>query len=576
MHAITVPLAVGTMAAILTAIEYILSTLSAFSVRAAMHGFWLIGLHRGGTATLDTRERLKQAFRKDIAGAVLGIWLVLGVALVESNLTEGVHLSQDPVNSTACVSMFGNFEPRRLKVDTPPYRTTVEPWVLKTAKILGCGKSGITSVGVGGATDSSGNKQNMSAPACADAPVYLRSRVIEAKLNAIKVESFYMQPQLPKSESFLIFPHNCIGMGTGITHLFTEKEGLGPCGDRGISHFFTSGTPTLQTTYLHYLNASRTLHDRICMQHGNKSVRTVSDNTVNACISGQTINGACLLNRAPEELIHTYRATNVSALFTGRDVKAQSYACPNVMVEQKYVFISPLFISKLNKRTEASLNVLVVLSASPIEGICEPTVNVLGQAALLYTADAWWREDTLSKYDKQTLYHAYMMAVSSSQFPLNHVAGTESATVNGSCYVRPVTAVTEIALDWRLFLLMSGIACSFLVITVGIVFRLIYTGESWKVGSAHWSLSHLLERLNTNEKKEPCLEVLAMPTKHPSSSTYRRASDASSESSPRVPFSFTSMIVSPRRSTEGQYQYLVRSPQAVVNTGEEYEKDGGT
>lgn len=567
MNSITVPLAVGTMAAILTAAEYILSTASALCIRAAMHGFWLVGLHRGGTASLDTGERLKRTFTKDIAGALLGIWLVFGVALVESNLKEAFQIVNKEVNSTDCVSMFGKYKPTRIKLDTPPYRTILEPWVLQVAKKNQCGEDGIASVGVGGATDVYGNKKNMSAPVCVDKHLRVDSQLIQATLTVIKVQKFFFTPHVPDSESYVLFPHSCEGIGKRIDHL-ANSEGKGPCGRQGISSFFNCASPTLQTTHVHYLNASKALHDEKCIQHGEKSLRGVPNDTVRECIQARSINGKCLLARAPKELIHTFRSSRASALFLGQDIGSQAYACPNAIVEEKYVFIDPSFISQLGNSATPKLKLLVVLSARVAKGGCEPTVNVLGQAALMYTADAGWRRDELSKYDKRTLYHAYMMAVSSSQFPLNHVEGKESATINGSCYIKPVTGVTEIAWDWRLFLLVSGLVCSILIIAAGAVFRLIYTGESWEVGSAHWSLSHLLAGMPRDKDDVPCLEVVAVPPANTSSPNSRRSSDASAEANTLGTVSFPSFVASPRRSGEGHYKYIVRSPNTATEDRE--------
>ncbi|CDF35218.1 unnamed protein product [Chondrus crispus] len=407
----------------------------------------------------------------------------------------------------------------------------------------------------------------MSAPVCVDKHLRVNSKIIQATFTVIEVKMFFLQPRVPDSESYVLFPHSCKGMGRRIGHL-ADSEGKGPCGRRGISGFFNCASPTLQTTHVHYLNVSKALHDEKCVQHGEKSVRAVPKDTVSVCIQARSINGKCLLARAPKELIHIYRSSRASALFLGQDIRSQAYACPDVIVEEKYIFIDPSFISKLSNSSTTRLKLLVVLSARVAEGSCEPTVNVLGQAALMYTADAGWRRDELSKYDKQILYHAYMMAVSSSQFPLNRVEGKESATINGSCYIKPVAGVTEIAWDWRLFLLVSGLVCSVLIITASAVFRLIYTGESWAVGSAHWSLSHLLADMPRNKDDVPCLEVVAVPPAKTSSPNSKRSSGASAEANTLGNIPFSSFIASPRRSAEGHYKYIVRSPNTAAEDRE--------
>lgn len=98
-HHLAVSIPVGTMAAIMTGLEYLLSVLCGLSLRASVHGFWLIGLHRGGEASLTGATHLRRAFIRDMLVTLIGIWLVTGVALVESNLRGGFSVDDNVVNS---------------------------------------------------------------------------------------------------------------------------------------------------------------------------------------------------------------------------------------------------------------------------------------------------------------------------------------------------------------------------------------------------------------------------------------------------------------------------------------------
>lgn len=484
---------VGTLAAILTALEYLLSTLSALSIRAAMHGFWLVGLHRGGKAPLDTQNRTRRSTHKDILGALIGIWLVVGVALVESNLQVGIKMSRTPENSTACVSVYGRYRVNRVYRNVPPYRTTVEPWVLRVASMLDCKSVGIASVGVGGWIDALGIRQNMSAPTCDHNAVNVDQGEVALNMSSFRLEKEYFKFDLDENPSISLFPDDTANLGKDNSR--TKYEGSGVCSQKGISNFFYGVSFKLETVFASGLNMSFGLHERVCALHNSLPVRAIPKDQVTPCLTGgkRAINVTCVRHSLLSSQIHSTVLKNVSALFVGSGIGGMSYGCPWAKVLQEYTFIDPEIVTGIVPDSRASLPVLLMLSARAIDGYCERTVGLLGQAALLYSADAVWRNDALAALDRRKRYYAYLIAVSSTQFPLDWVSGEESAMGEDGCFVHEVREATEIPVDWRFWTLMCGLLCVVIVMVMGAAFRLLYTGESWTVGSAQWSLRRLLE-----------------------------------------------------------------------------------
>lgn len=496
-NVLTVELPVGTVAAILTALEYILSTFSALSARAAMHGIWLFRLHRGRRASLNFNKRSNRAFRKDLLGFMLGVWLVVGVALVESNLHSGVRIANKTINSPLCVSVYGKYRPKRVQYLRPPYRTTVEPWILTVAQLIGCGDKGISTVGVGGITDRFGNKRNMLAPTCSKSAINVAEGNISSTITMMDIGRWGFQFELGISEAFLILPHGRGTIGKDMTRLGLQSEGTGICGQRGISSLFTSLPNSFETASAVAANVSFSVHEAVCYLHGIQSVDVLSNSVVESCTRQAPGHIAvdCLRSKADVRHLKRVRIRQVSVLLIANTTDGPSYACTSATVEQEYVFVPAPTIRRLIQDKqhhtadgEPKLPVLIPTKMQVVDGHCERTVAAIGHAALIYSADSEWSIDDLSTVERRTRYYAYVMAVSTSQFPLNEVREPESAKVNGSCMVRPVFEVTEIPTDWRFVLLSMALASAGAIMMVGVSFRLLFCGDSWKVGSAEWSL----------------------------------------------------------------------------------------
>lgn len=521
----------GTLAALLTALEYVLSTISALCARAAIHGIWLVGLHRGGTAPFDEKHRTWRSVRKDILTTILGVWLVIGVALVEASLRTSVRVRDDIVDSDKCVSVFGKYNPLRVEDMRPPYRTTVEPWVMTVAQSIACGNRGIASVGVGGTTDIAGNKEDLFGPTCAQDEVDLAKDNVEVSLTIIEIGDTYLKLEYEHSNVYQLLPHNATGLGKDEKSVGLRDEGKGPCGERQISSYYARTDVGFETLSVTSANVSYAVHQKICTLHGEKPIQVLSNDVISECVDvpDGKVQIDCARQKARNDQVFHVEIEDVNALFVGMTIDDPAYACTSAIVRVEYIFMHPKLINdailadKGKVQYPAQFPVIIPVKVRALSGHCERTIAPLGNAALIYNADAEYRKDALMDLDRKTRYYAHMMAVSSSQFPLHTITGEESATANGKCLVHLVDMVTEIPKDWRLALLFAGLGTTAIVIIAGIGLRIFFNGESWRIGSAQWSLSRLLDEKGNGEKKTAVVEVVAVEA---SSSSLERDANA--------------------------------------------------
>lgn len=497
---LTLNLPVGTVAALLTAFEYLLSTLSALCARAAIHGLWLYRLHRGGEARFDTRSRTRRILLKDILATAIGVWLVLGVALVEANLRAGFKL-RAVTDSKDCVGMRGIFIPERVKIHKPPLRVTIEPWVLRIAQDIRC-RNGIDSVGVGGMTDADGTKVGMTAPTCARDAVDVLGGVVNATVENTLAQRTGFVTQLKSSPSFLLFPATSENLGHSLKDVGTKSEGRRACGKSGISGYSFVGWDALfETKTMISKNMTFGMHERLCAAHGTNAISQLSAEAVRSCTNKnrKRVDVPCVRKRAREDQVYQAILRNVSALFIGKDRTDACYACVSADVRVEYVFVDPKAIAVMlppalgtDSYPDPSLPVILLIKGTVIGGHCERTVAALAQAALLYSNNAVWSNSLMAKLNPVTRFHANMMAVSTAQFPLDHLRGNESSTNSGECLIQMVREVTEIPQDARFWILVLALVTVSCIVAVGVLFRCCFMGETWTVGSAQWSLMRLM------------------------------------------------------------------------------------
>lgn len=492
-----VKLPVGTVAALLTSCEYLLSTIAALSARAAVHGSWLYNLHRGGEANIGVAARMKRNIRKDIIGSVIGIWLVISVALVESNLYASVVVSSSLVVSPMCVSTSYPFDIALFEDLVPSMRAVVEPWVIGVVDTLQC-QGGLATIGGGAGTDIYGKKKNMSAPVC-DQSVVIPPERISIKLSRVHLSAKQIVYRPTETAFFEIIPYSSRGIGSDIPRLGPEYEGEGPCGSKGISTYLAGLRHGWITLHANAHNVSVSVMESVCRQHLGPVIPIPSD-LAERCsnLKVKELDLSCVYTQTSKENIHSAAIGDTSAIFIGESSADPSYACLNASIRIDYVFLPAMMFTKMAPPILVTMPVLVPLRVAATSGYCERTVHVLGRAALVYSANAEWLNSELSELDRRSRYHAFMIAVSSSQFPLANIHSSlprssvgDYAESDTPCLLRGVSDVTLVPWDWCLWLLILGVSVACITMIVGLALRLIFAGESWKVGSAQWSLTRL-------------------------------------------------------------------------------------
>lgn len=526
--AITIPLSTGVVAAVITTVEYILSTIAAISARATIHGMWLLGLHRGGEATLDARTRTRQGLMKDFAGFLISISLVIAAASVESSLEPTWLVLPYAVNSSSCVSVFGNFAPVRVDAHSPPFRVSIEPWVVKASLQLNC-VHGISSLGVGSWTEVSGQKQNMYASTCVNKSLDVTTNVVGTSPTTYKFSPDAFNVVIMQSSMYTLFPLQISNPGKSLRGVGTAHEGQGECGRRGISGYYMAMNAFYETMRIHGKNMTFGVHERMCVAHGEMQIKALTKDRVQTCLRGpqKQTKLECFVESAKAEEKYSIRLPDMAALYASGELKKPSYACVDGIVQIEYFFFSADLISELRGGPSTALNnsltvnkqngapelpVLVPISVRTISGRCQRTIAPIAQSALLFSTEQEWSNLEFAKVDRLARFHAYMTAVSDSLFPLPNLPKPESSLHNGTCYVRPVQTVTQIPTTWAS---VFFVVCVILVAVVTIsafIFRSFFRGESWIVGSARWSLKTLLRDGEGPAEKETMIQAVPVTT----------------------------------------------------------------
>lgn len=410
-----------------------------------------------------------------------------------------------------------------------------------------------------------GAVHDMASPVCSNQTVDVKGGEVVISLKVLKMTELFFHPVWGKSSGFSLFPHDGRNIGRDISLVTNPVEGIGPCGELGISGYATALESFYETLYFDVQNVTKTVHGSVCALHGKKPVVPLPDDLVDSCMGQEndTLDCNCLRNQAPPELLNRIRLANVSALFVGEKTGAPSYACLSTTVEYEYVFIDSKFVKRGSPEAVVSLPVLVPTLVKALSGHCERTIAPLGQAALVYSADAEWSKDDLATMSRKVRFYAFTMAVSTSMFPLHTLHGREDPRDNGTCLLRKMKEVTEIPFDWRCGILLSGLIIVLLVVIVGFSLRMFFSGEVWKVGSTEWSLSRLLGNNGDGaDEKKMLVQVLQVESTD-SSSAHSRSSNLGGRMSPRTLIRSTSPAGGGRDRVapfpERQLQYRVHT-----------------
>lgn len=290
----------------------------------------------------------------------------------------------------------------------------------------------------------------------------------------------------------------------------------------------------------------------LCARHGNRPVRTLYN--ISHCYRPAMepnnpdeitmVNVSCLAAAArsheSREMPLTAIFSDVTALIVPHVSSEPSYACPNATVRYHYVFVPALQIrvQDVDIDTVASStkskwvmpeemlgwSQMYITRLDVISGTCEPTVHVLGQQALLWSAWSEWEGSKFSSLDRLTRFHALTiqlapvllssemirwktLAARGTNAPSNAPAseadaslgsgrGADLSVTDRSCRLRKLETVTIVPLDWAFVWLMVSMSACGVVIVLGIGCVLLFGGRVWKVATWRWSFEIMASRRN--------------------------------------------------------------------------------
>lgn len=532
---IKISASVGRVAAVLTTSEFVLAAITAVFVRISIRSISLVRLHCGGRVKVDLRSRSKAKVIKDFVALVLGAWLAITVAIVESNLSDAFQLSSSTVASDACVRMDAALPSTLLFTVLPPRYVRVGEWALTVATQLNCGSRGLTSINAKAEFDDQGKSVNLSAPQCLPEGSSTEGKpTFGVDINMLHVAEGFYSMEFPHTSFYEILPYNISGirisdiseaekpfdvnvtsrkghsrdglhLETGnvfgersdeINHTAGRQEDATSvvCTKRGISPFQTFRRRRWVTNSIDADDLRFFEHEKLCVAHGEQSVRVLSDETVSSCVLDRRwVNVTCVRNVANDsgkDFIFSVEIPNVALLLGGKEATDSSYACPDVTARLHYTFISASML-KSGAKTEG-LPTLLPLRVETVSGHCERVVHVLGRAALLHSAAIEWSSGELMRLDRLSRFHALELTLAASTLG-ERVRALIPRDSSKTCELRKIDVVTVIAKDWRLVFLLIAVGVCSTVMVYGLVSRLWFTGYAWSVGSLTWTFGKVME-----------------------------------------------------------------------------------
>lgn len=494
---VIINLPVGTVAALLTTCEFILSTITALAARAAIRGMWLLTLHTGGKAPVSVAARARRAFVRDALIFIIGLFLVVSVALVEAGLNTTYIVGREPIfDGDNCVRLDRPFNPDYMEFLIPSIQTGIKPWIETVIDDIGCNTSSLISVGTGDAVDIHGGHRKFFAPVCGKENI-IHPKDASISIDRLKVEPTRLALMAGHSEMVEIFPHSKdmilnipIHVDSDIEEIEADSTIASECTAKNLSGITTYLRATWMSSSTRSESLATSVINALCSLHDSKSQVILTLTDITECIfkPHMDLRVDCLRKKGLlKSALQTARLTDVSALFVKKTRQESSFVCLSAELEVEYVLVTGEVITEFQNYIAPRNPILIPTKVSAISGHCEKTIHVSGRAALIYTIEAEWRKTYLAAVDRVARYHALMTAVSDSQFPLSHL-DRKASDEKKPCALRPVSVAAQFPHGARITMLYTAVGVAAILMILGIILRWLFRGRSWVVGSAHWSL----------------------------------------------------------------------------------------
>lgn len=493
---------VTTVAAILTVFEFFIGTLSAILARSTIHGFALLVLHLKGSLTLTKKARHHRKLLKDLSSFLIGVWIAIGIALVESGLETSYRISEETTSPEFCVRLDTQFPQDVFAEVQPPRSVRAQEWGLEVSRNIGCGNNGLMTVYRGVNYDSLGQVKELFAPRCATPESGFGGTAALNNSKAILKTLIYARPSFQFERGFTplfeVIPYSIKELfenfrDSNVSAARPDVE-LFSCMAKNISSYTMFLRRRWATDQLESADAHDIIHHRLCQAH-ESSVDVIPTDKVGTCFSPRQrqIDSDCVRSvmRSLNMTSHSTVLSNVTALFGGQFENSSSYACVDATVRYTYTFMdTKAFIGGaiLNRKP-----VLLPLSVEAITGTCERGIHFYSRAALLHSAAAEWENNIYVQLDRTVRYHALLLMTAETMLPS---VSTESYIDADSrnCTLRRISSGTQVEKNWKLWVLISGLVVCGVVMMAGLMSRVLFRGNSWRVGTTEWSLERYMER----------------------------------------------------------------------------------
>lgn len=504
-------LSVNAVAAMLTALEFVAGLLAIASFRTTILGIWLYRLHQKKVIPFRLFNKPYYAIGIEALCFFISTGLVIFVAVVELKMDQSFRIVPQQSNSSFCAFMNESLSITTMNEYRIPSQFVIDDASIEIAKQVHC-KHGLKAVDFG--TDTNGTF--LFAPECV--PVNQSSLVTENN-NSVPPAVFPPEYELGQvgsivstSSSAYIIPYNMKNSTYGFSSPAPEDENeferIPECTAKNISSVITKSFPYWRTRDVDDYNISRSFLQTICEQENNTlSEATLPLDTKKDC-KGEQLFPQCLRKKAVslgDKYLHSVKLTNVAVL-TRSIAKQGLYetrACVNATVQYEFVYVpGPFFKQRTYSDIKRLKNksVLVPTRIEVLSGSCEPTLNTLGLAALVYSTQAEWPgrpnkdlNDRLLKLSRQQRYHAYMVSIARSSYPFEVLGHRKS--VSKPCSLHKVVSVTQFQTDGFYVMMLATFGLICLMVVIALAFRWALPRHAWKVANY---AQHLTVKGNIN------------------------------------------------------------------------------
>lgn len=494
---ITIFLTVGSVAAMFTALEFILSTIAVFAVRPTLSGLLLCRLYLQRRIKIRRSSLRRIGLRRELLTIILAAWFAAATVFVEQSLTGAeVVTSIEVANHSRCRPLNVPYVDDLMHVVRPSVRLVLDTWSSSIAPQLGC-TDGITTLDFGdtrGVQDDS----NSLAPECYNPPPPARRTALEngsLEPSIVRMQYGYWTGVEPLHVMFMLVPYELSQKRKAHANHYDPIYEIEECVEKGIASFPQRHYYQWHIKDIDDYAVSLSVLQELCVKHGNESVAPISDSLFKECTGNNTLTFLPCITRTAS-LIHTIDLPNMSAIFIdtiNENVESTSVCCTDAVFRLHYVFVSTdvtidllglpenttLHQGEQYNALQRGFSIPLITRVDTLKGTCEPTLHALGLNALIYAANAEWKgQDTLLTLPRQQRYHAYMVSLARLHFPLD-----ELTEYYGHCNLREVHTATHLQKDWKLGMLAVVTALCVVLVACAFVCRCMFPRQAWRVAT---------------------------------------------------------------------------------------------